>query len=77
MSTRADLLGELAVLNVIDLERHKRIRLVAIFITTKANDSWRSTGTNYGPCCSDYGWCGDGPDYCTPLYCQADYGTCG
>ncbi|TLD18093.1 hypothetical protein PspLS_10531 [Pyricularia sp. CBS 133598] len=35
------------------------------------------TGTNYGPCCSDYGWCGDGPDYCTPLYCQADYGTCG
>ncbi|TLS27126.1 hypothetical protein PpBr36_04961 [Pyricularia pennisetigena] len=35
------------------------------------------TGTNYGPCCSDYGWCGDGPDYCTPLYCQADYGICG
>ncbi|KAJ9143023.1 hypothetical protein NKR23_g6795 [Pleurostoma richardsiae] len=27
-------------------------------------------------CCSTYGYCGEGTDYCLAIWCQADYGYC-
>ncbi|KAF2747718.1 carbohydrate-binding module family 18 protein [Sporormia fimetaria CBS 119925] len=36
------------------------------------------TGSTYGRCCSDYFWCGEGPDYCSPNYgCRPEWGVCG
>lgn len=29
-----------------------------------------------GQCCSKWGWCGDGPHYCSPTCCDADWGYC-
>ncbi|KAL8388853.1 hypothetical protein RB595_008979 [Gaeumannomyces hyphopodioides] len=37
----------------------------------------RCTGSDFGPCCSDYGWCGEGADHCDARWCQAAYGICG
>ena len=27
-------------------------------------------------CCSMYGWCGEGPEYCNRFSCQTEYGWC-
>jgi hypothetical protein len=36
------------------------------------------SGSTYGRCCSDYGWCGSGDDFCLPSYgCRPDFGSCG
>jgi hypothetical protein len=36
------------------------------------------TGSSFGRCCSDYGWCGTSDDFCRPAYgCRPDFGTCG
>lgn len=33
-------------------------------------------GTEWGDCCSVFGWCGSSDDYCLPEKCQPDWGTC-
>lgn len=34
-------------------------------------------GTSYGRCCSQFGWCGDGDQFCPPVVgCQPQFGTC-
>lgn len=34
-------------------------------------------GWTYGQCCSQYGFCGSGDTYCSPIAgCQAEYGIC-
>ncbi|KAK4147058.1 uncharacterized protein C8A04DRAFT_34602 [Dichotomopilus funicola] len=33
-------------------------------------------GTEWGDCCSVFGWCGSSDDYCSPDKCQPDWGTC-
>ncbi|KAK1830618.1 hypothetical protein QBC39DRAFT_308574 [Podospora conica] len=34
-------------------------------------------GTNYGKCCSQFGWCGDGDQFCPPVVgCQPQFGEC-
>ncbi|KAK3337669.1 hypothetical protein B0T19DRAFT_80427 [Cercophora scortea] len=34
-------------------------------------------GSNYGKCCSQFGWCGDGDQFCPYIVgCQPDYGYC-
>lgn len=36
------------------------------------------TGSTFGRCCSDYFWCGNDVDYCSPNYgCRPEWGTCG
>ncbi|KLU84449.1 hypothetical protein MAPG_03491 [Magnaporthiopsis poae ATCC 64411] len=40
------------------------------------NGRQRCTGSDYGQCCSQFGWCGDGPEYCDSRTCQADWGIC-
>ena len=34
------------------------------------------TGGIFGPCCSVYGVCGDGEDYCAPGNCDPEFGMC-
>ncbi|SMQ53769.1 unnamed protein product [Zymoseptoria tritici ST99CH_3D7] len=34
-------------------------------------------GTVFGDCCSIYGYCGNGTEYCAPDTCQTGYGNCG
>jgi len=33
-------------------------------------------GSEFGSCCSIYGFCGDSADYCAPDICDADFGEC-
>ncbi|KAK0654839.1 hypothetical protein B0T16DRAFT_486562 [Cercophora newfieldiana] len=34
-------------------------------------------GSTFGRCCSQFGWCGDGDQFCPPIVgCQAQFGTC-
>ncbi|KAH3996451.1 hypothetical protein HBI56_138110 [Parastagonospora nodorum] len=36
------------------------------------------SGSTYGRCCSDYGWCGTGDDFCLPSWgCRPQFGSCG
>jgi len=33
-------------------------------------------GSEFGPCCSSQGWCGNTTDYCAVTKCQTGFGTC-
>ncbi|KAK5651807.1 hypothetical protein OQA88_11675 [Cercophora sp. LCS_1] len=34
-------------------------------------------GSTFGRCCSQFGWCGDGDQFCPPIVgCQAEFGIC-
>jgi hypothetical protein len=33
------------------------------------------TGSGFGDCCSEHGWCGDSQDYCNE-FCQLQWGIC-
>ncbi|KAK3384837.1 hypothetical protein B0H63DRAFT_448940 [Podospora didyma] len=33
-------------------------------------------GSNFGPCCSREGFCGNAPEYCAPYTCQRAWGGC-
>ncbi|EAT88523.1 hypothetical protein HBI56_127470 [Parastagonospora nodorum] len=33
-------------------------------------------GSKWGNCCSPYGYCGSGKDYCEAKKCRKNFGTC-
>ncbi|KAJ5121576.1 uncharacterized protein N7515_009537 [Penicillium bovifimosum] len=41
-----------------------------------SNSHWTCLGSQFGDCCSNYGYCGNSSDFCSSTNCNAKYGSC-
>ena len=41
-----------------------------------SNNDWTCLGSQFGDCCSNYGYCGSSTEYCSSANCDSNYGSC-
>ncbi|KAJ5094624.1 hypothetical protein N7456_010485, partial [Penicillium angulare] len=41
-----------------------------------SNNDWTCLGSEFGNCCSNYGYCGNSTEYCSSANCNSKYGSC-